>query len=165
MPTGTNDPMVSYDSAATQAALDTLINNTKLRKYRGQIAPRTSRATESFTRIDLHLEQEIPTFIGSSRIALFGDIENLPNLLNSDWGGAAPVRLPVHRVAGRGAVPDAAVADRRRRARRRRRRLLDLAAGVRAVPLLVVPRSGADRGDGQSRNSLYLIRVGARFTF
>ncbi|MGG8896380.1 hypothetical protein, partial [Escherichia coli] len=39
------------------------------------------------TRIDLHLEQEIPAYVFHSRISLFADIENLPNLLNKNWGG------------------------------------------------------------------------------
>jgi hypothetical protein len=36
--------------------------------------------------MDLHLEQEIPTFVGRSRIAVFADVENFLNLLNSKWG-------------------------------------------------------------------------------
>lgn len=82
-----NDPRVSYDTATTQQSLETLITSTKLRDFRGQIAPRNLARSRANTRIDLHLEQEIPTFVGKSRITLFADIENLPNLLNSNWGG------------------------------------------------------------------------------
>ncbi|MFX4392980.1 hypothetical protein ABTA65_20130, partial [Acinetobacter baumannii] len=41
--------------------------------------------------IDLHLEQEIPLFIGHSRVSVFADINNLPNLLNSNWGGVRQI--------------------------------------------------------------------------
>ena len=97
VPTGLNDPRVSYGNsgtgatavtaAQTQASLDALINSTELRNYRGQIAPKNIARNRAITRIDLHLEQEIPLFFRNSRIAVFADINNLPNLLNSDWGG------------------------------------------------------------------------------
>lgn len=82
-----NDPRVSYDSVATRDSLEALINTTKLKNFRGQIAPRNLARSRANTRIDLHLEQEVPTFIGKSRISMFADIENLPNLLNKNWGG------------------------------------------------------------------------------
>ncbi len=82
-----NDPRVSYDSVATRDMLEALINATKLKNFRGQIAPRNLARSRANTRIDLHLEQEVPTFIGKSRISMFADIENLPNLLNRNWGG------------------------------------------------------------------------------
>lgn len=87
VPTSTSDPIVSYDSAATQSALDSLINSTNLRKFRGQIAAKNIARNRAVTRIDLHLEQEIPLFVGKSRVSVFADINNLPNLLNSNWGG------------------------------------------------------------------------------
>ena len=37
-------------------------------------------------RSTLHLEQEVPAFVGKSRISVFADIENLPNLINHNWG-------------------------------------------------------------------------------
>jgi hypothetical protein len=86
VPTGINDPKVIYDSAATATRIDQIINSTGLAKYRGMIAPRNAFNSKWFTKIDLHLEQEIPTFVGKSRISVFADIENLPNLLNHNWG-------------------------------------------------------------------------------
>lgn len=94
VPTGPNDPIVSYDSAATQAALDGLINGTNLRNYRGQVSPKNIARSRANTRIDLHLEQEIPTFIGKSRVTLFGDINNLTNLINKKWGGLRLLGFP-----------------------------------------------------------------------
>ncbi|OYY89892.1 MAG: TonB-dependent receptor [Sphingomonas sp. 28-66-16] len=94
VPTGTTDPIVSYDSPATQTALETLINNTALKNYRGAIAAKNIARSRANTRIDLHLEQEIPTFIGKSRISVYADIENLPNLLNKNWGGVSQFGFP-----------------------------------------------------------------------
>ncbi len=87
VPTGPADPLVSYDTTTSQTALDTLINGSILSKYRGTIAPKNIARSRANTRIDLHLEQEIPTGLGHSRLSVFGDIENLPNLINKDWGG------------------------------------------------------------------------------
>lgn len=81
-----NDPKVVYDSPATQARIEQIINSTGLKNYRGTIAPRNAFNSKWFTKIDLHIEQEIPTFVGKSRFSVFADIENLPNLINHKWG-------------------------------------------------------------------------------
>ncbi|OYY68756.1 TonB-dependent receptor [Sphingomonas sp. 28-63-12] len=94
VPTSTTDPLVSYDTQATQDSLEALIGSTALKNYRGQIAAKNIARSRANTRIDLHLEQEIPTFIGKSRITLFADIENLPNLLNKNWGGVTQLGFP-----------------------------------------------------------------------
>ena len=89
-----DDAIVSYDSAATQASLEDIIKGTKLEDYRGKIAPRNIARARAFTRLDLHLEQELPTFVGRSRISVFADIQNLPNLLNKNWGGFRQAAFP-----------------------------------------------------------------------
>ncbi|TCP34286.1 TonB-dependent receptor [Sphingomonas sp. BK235] len=151
VPTSTTDPLVSYDSQDTATALDGLINGSKLKDYRGKVAARNIARNRAFTRIDLHLEQELPTFIGGSRVSIFGDIENLPNLLNSDWGGLTQLGFPqyaavvqVQCLSAAGAV---ATASTQPCAQYRY-------SSYRAPnPTLSV------------NNSLYLIRVGARFRF
>lgn len=80
-----NDPIVTYDSAATQAAVEAIISGSGLAGYRGKIAPRNAFRSKSFTKIDLHIEQELPLPLGS-KFTLFGDIENLTNLINHKWG-------------------------------------------------------------------------------
>ena len=112
VPTGTSDPLVSYDSTTTQDALNTLINNTALKKYRGQIAAKNIARSRANTRIDLHLEQELPTFIGNSRVSVFADINNFTNLLNKNWGGlrqvtptfSNPTAVVVQVLEGEGAI-------------------------------------------------------------
>jgi hypothetical protein len=81
-----NDPKVVYDSPATQARIEQIINSTGLKNYRGKIAPRNAFNSKWFTKIDLHIEQELPTFVGKSKLSVFADIENLPNLINHKWG-------------------------------------------------------------------------------
>ncbi|MBU3076574.1 TonB-dependent receptor [Sphingomonas quercus] len=158
VPSGIDDPRVSYDSAATASALDAFFKSSGLAKYRGRIAPRNAFNSRWFTRIDLHFAQEVPTFLGRSRITLFADVENFTNLLNSKWGQIREYAFPYTSVAAR-------------------------------VQCLVTPAATGTPGTvatntsqacGQyrysmpnatpsdtiySNQSLYAIRVGARFTF
>lgn len=94
VPTSTTDPIVTYDSTATRDSLEAFINGSELAKYRGRIAPKNIARNPVYTKIDLHLEQEIPTFVGGSRLSIFADIENLPNLLNKNWGGLRQFGFP-----------------------------------------------------------------------
>ena len=185
VPTGTNDPKVSYGdtidskgvvtqtAAQAQTALDNLISSTALSKYRGTIAPKNIARSRANTRIDLHLEQEIPTFVGKSRITLFGDIENLPNLINHDWGGVTQVSFPQTATAVTvqclaTALPNGPAV---------------VATGTTAANnpfgLQAVAAANSTQGCAQYRytntatptqtttsaQSLYLIRIGARFKF
>lgn len=160
VPTSTSDTLVSYDNADTATALDNLINNSKLKDYRGKIAARNIARNRAFTRIDLHLEQELPTFIGGSRVSIFGDIENLPNLLNSNWGGLTQLGFPQY-----SAVVQV--------------QCLSIATNTGVTPGTGVVNTASNQTCAQYRyssfkapnptvsvnNSLYLIRIGARFRF
>ncbi|SOB86514.1 Carboxypeptidase regulatory-like domain-containing protein [Sphingomonas guangdongensis] len=159
VPTSTTDALVSYDSTTTRDQLEGLINSTELRNFRGQVAPKNIARSRAFTRIDLHAEQEIPTFIGKSRITLWADIENLPNLLNSDWGGLRQLGFPYTSAAVQVACLNAAGAP---------------VSGVIGSPTNPVNGCASYRYSSyrapteavvNTNNSLYLIRVGARFTF
>jgi hypothetical protein len=161
VPTGMNDPIVSYDTAATATAFDTFINSTALNKYRGRIAAKNIARSQSFTRIDLHLEQELPTFVGGSRVSVFADVNNLLNLIDSDWGAlkqynfaynAAVVQVQCLAVATpTGAAPGTGVQN------------------VNSTqPCVQYRYSGFTQPNDKVTNvtgSLYAIRVGARFTF
>lgn len=191
VPTGLNDARVSYGNtltgttvtqtaAQTQAFLDTLINTSALSRFRGQVAPRNIARARAFTRIDLHVEQEIPTFVGKSRITVYADIENLPNLLNSNWGGlrqfgfpqtAAVVRvqclqgnvpdgvLPGSQIPGTGTgagnpaqfYPGATTLTTQACGQYRYTQYIEPNTGLLANPLV--------------GTSLYAIRIGARITF
>lgn len=87
VPTGLNDPLVSYSSTAYAQALNDFIDASGLGKYRGKIAPRNAFNSKWFTRLDLHLAQELPVpGWEKSRITLFADVENFTNLINKKWG-------------------------------------------------------------------------------
>ena len=89
-----NDPIVTYDSDATKAQLDGIINGNGLAKYRGKIAPRNSVRSRAYTQMDLHVAQELPLFVGKSKLQVFGDIQNFPNLLNRSWGQFRQAAFP-----------------------------------------------------------------------
>ncbi|MFA5988579.1 MAG: carboxypeptidase regulatory-like domain-containing protein [Sphingomonas sp.] len=86
VPTGLDDPRVSYDNATTQAQLEALISSTALKNYRGQIAAKNIGRGRASNRLDLHVAQQIPTFVGGSRVTLYGDIENVLNLIDPSLG-------------------------------------------------------------------------------
>ena len=161
VPTGLDDAKVSYDSPATRDSLDALIGRTALKDYRGRIADKNIARSRAFTRIDLHVEQEIPTFVGSSRISLFGDIENLPNLINDKWGGLRQLGFP--QIAPAVQVACLSVATPTGTA--------PGAGVVNTAPTQTCAQyrysAYRDPNDSapQTSNSLYLIRVGARFSF
>ncbi len=147
VPTGLNDPKVTYNNAATAALIDQLISGGQLAKYRGQIAPRNAFHSPWFTRLDLHLEQEIPTFVGHSRISLFADIENFTNLLNKNWGQQLRASFPYYKTV----TQVSCVA----------------AAGNTCSQYLYTGYNPSSSVQDQLINlpSLYTIRIGARFTF
>ena len=161
VPTGPSDPLVQYGDATTATALDSFINGTALAKYRGQIAPKNIARSRAFTRIDLHLEQELPTFVGASRLSVFADINNLPNLINKDWGGLRQLGFPpaaalvnVQCVTAAGAVVPTGTP-----------------VGSPANPAngcVKYQYSGFRSPNDSSLNvtqSLYAVRLGVRFTF
>lgn len=85
VPTGINDPLVTYDSVATRDRVDAIVSGSGLANFRGQTAPRNAFRSKAFTKLDLHAEQELPLPFGG-RFTLFGDVENFTNLLNRRWG-------------------------------------------------------------------------------
>jgi hypothetical protein len=161
VPTSTTDPIVSYDSPTTQTALDNLINNSQLKDYRGKVSAKNIARSRAFTRIDLHLEQEIPTFIGKSRISVFGDIENLPNLLNHNWGGLRQVAFPYTATAVTVQCLSTAVATGTAPTTAQ----INTASTQQCVQYRYSAANSPNEASPSVSNSLYLIRVGARFTF
>lgn len=161
VPSGTNDPIVSYDSTATQDALNAFIDGSVLKNFRGQIAPKNIARNRAFTRIDLHVEQQIPTFIGGSRIALFADINNLPNLINKNWGGLRQFGFPYNAALVRvqclstatptGTAPGSGV--------------VNTASTQTCAQYRYSSFTSPNTSSVNFNGSLYAIRVGARLTF
>lgn len=161
VPAAGNDARVSYDSAATQTSLEGLITGTILNNFRGQIAPRNIERSRAFTRIDLHVEQEIPTFVGRSRITLFGDIENLPNLLNSEWGGLRQQGFPYTSDVIRVQCLNTAVASGTAPTAGQ----IVTASSQPCAQYRYSAYTAPNDSVVQTQQSLYFIRLGARITF
>lgn len=162
VPESTNDPLVSYDSVATQDSLDALIESTKLGNYRGGIAPKNLATSPSTWKIDLHFDQEIPTFIGDSRIKVFADIENFLNMLDSDWGVQRQVNFAyfasvvnvqcLSAPVATGTTPTSAQ--------------INTSSSQTCAQYRYSSYSDPDiRVQNQNKQSLYQIRVGVRFEF
>ncbi|HEX8486583.1 TonB-dependent receptor [Sphingomonas sp.] len=160
VPTSTTDALVSYDTPATRDTFEALINSTDLAKYRGKIAPRNAFNSKWFTRFDLHVAQEIPTGVAGSRLQVFADIENVTNLINKNWGQIReyvfPYTIPAVRVQCLASPTPTGTS----------------AAGVLvntstqpcAQYRYLAPNT-APTDTIYARQSLYAIRVGARFSF
>jgi len=153
VPTGPSDPLVSYNSTATRDAFETFINASGLSKYRGKVAPRNAFKSKWFTRFDLHLSQEVPTGLGDSRVTLFADVENFTNFINKNWGQQREYVFPynaavisVKCVAAAGAAAQGC-------------------ATYRYSPVNNAATFTAPVDQVYTNQSLYSIRVGARFSF
>jgi hypothetical protein len=93
-----NDPLVANTTAAdaaTLAALNSFIDQNGLGRYRGQVIGKNTQRSPQWTKIDLHIEQELPVpVVDSGKITLFADIENVLNLIDYNWGALRQVPLP-----------------------------------------------------------------------
>jgi outer membrane receptor for ferrienterochelin and colicin len=87
------DTRVSFDSAASETAFNTLVSSLGLEKYRGRILPKNSQTSPDFFKVDVRVSQEIPALFGS-QFEVFADIENVLNLIDSDWGALRQVQFP-----------------------------------------------------------------------
>ncbi|MGK6324922.1 carboxypeptidase regulatory-like domain-containing protein [Sphingomonas sp. DT-51] len=165
VPTFGGDSKVSYGSAAQQQQIEGYFRAQGLGKYQGKIAPRNSARSPWFTRLDLHLAQDIPTFVGASRVQVFADIENFTNLLNRKWGqiseyvfpyNVAPVRVTcLQAPVATGAAGVQTTTTGQACGQYRYTPAATDAAGNFVAPTQTV----------YGRQSLYTIRLGARFSF
>ncbi len=89
----TADALVQYAPGFDFAGFQSFIQGNDLNKFQGQIAPKNLGKSPRFNKLDLRISQEIPFFLGG-KIELFGDVENVLNLLNSDWGSLRQVAFP-----------------------------------------------------------------------
>lgn len=91
----TNDTRVSFDTAASETAFNGLVDRLGLGKYRGRILPKNSQQSPDFFKVDLQISQELPVPLWSkAKIKLFADIENVLNLIDSDYGSLRQVSFP-----------------------------------------------------------------------
>jgi hypothetical protein len=158
VPTGIDDPRVSYDNAETAQTLNDFFQSSGLAKYRGSIAPRNAFNSKWFTRIDLHVAQEIPTFLGASKIQIFADIENFTNFLNKNWGQIREYQFPYTIAAVRATCLTAATPTGTAGTA--------AASTSQACAQYRYSLPNATPTDTiYAPQSLYTIRIGARFSF
>jgi outer membrane receptor for ferrienterochelin and colicin len=153
VPTGPNDPLVSYGAftqggvtqtaAEVQSMLDQFISANGLEKYRGKILPKNTQMSPDVFKIDIRVSQDIPTF-GFGKIKLFADLENALNLIDSDWGALRQVSFPQTAAL---VTVECAVTAGNNCTQYRYSRFTD--------PNLTL----------SARQSLYSVRLGARFEF
>ena len=160
-----NDPLVSYSSVEYQNALNAFIDSSGLSKYRGRVAPRNAFNSRWFTRLDLHVSQEIPTGFGGSRLQVFADIENFTNFINKKWGQLREYTFPYNAAVTQ--VQCLAVATPTGTGAAG---VVTNTAGQPCVQYRYSPINNAATFQTPTdqvyvNQSLYAIRIGARFTF
>jgi hypothetical protein len=163
VPTGPSDPLVSYSTTGVRDAVEAFIDASGLAKYRGKVAPRNAFNSKWFTRLDLHVAQEIPTFVGDSRVTVFADIENFTNFLNRKWGQQREYTFPYNTAVVRvqclaAATPTGTAGT------------VAANAGQGCAQYRYSPIGGSATFTPQNdqvyvNQSLFSIRVGARFSF
>lgn len=97
VPTGENDPLVTYADGFDKEGFFDYINGAGCLSA-GTISRRHACTSSWINRFDLHMAQEIK-ISGEQKIEITFDIENVGNLLNDDWGRAdsyvQPFNAPV----------------------------------------------------------------------
>jgi hypothetical protein len=81
----TADPLVTYTANFDFEDFQNFVQNSSLSQYQGQIVPKNTERSPWFHDIDLRFSQEVP-FVFGGKIELIADVENVLNLVNSDWG-------------------------------------------------------------------------------
>lgn len=102
VPAGLNDPLVTGDANFLASLDQTISGDDCLSKYRGGIIPRNSCNTGWVNQINMHFSQEVEIVAGH-KVEFILDIENLGNLINSNWGRLdtifQPSNVPLANVA------------------------------------------------------------------
>ena len=163
------DARVSFDSAASETAFNSLISNLGLEKYRGKVVSKNTQSSPDFFKLDLHVSQDVPLpLFDGLKLRLFADVENVLNLIDNDWGALRQVAFPyvasvVNVQCLSGAVPTGSAPGS-----------ANPAGGTFATANTSNTQSCAQYRysnvqapniDRVSRQSLYGIRVGARIEF
>ena len=93
VPDGINDPLVTGDAAFLNSLDSAIESDDCLNDYRGEIIPRNACHTGWVNRVNLRLLQEVEIMDGH-KVEFIFDIQNLGNLLNSDWGRLDSISQP-----------------------------------------------------------------------
>ena len=91
----TADALVQYAPGFDFAGFQSVVQNSALNKYQGQIAPKNIGRSPRFNKLDLSVKQELP-FVFGGKMEVFADLENVLNLIDSDWGSLRQVAFPYY---------------------------------------------------------------------
>ena len=155
------DARVSFDSVASETAFNAQVDALGLGKYRGKILPKNSQTSPDFFKVDLHLSQQIPLpVVKGGKLELFADIENVLNLINSDWGSLRQVPFDYTSTLVRvacltAAVPTGTAATPAQTTANPTQQCAQFRYSSVVAPVEVL----------QTRQSLYGIRVGVKVKF
>jgi len=102
VPDGLNDPLVTGDAAFLNSLDSAIENDDCLNDFRGEIIPRNSCRTGWVNRVNMRFLQEVEVMNGH-KVEFILDIQNLGNLIDSDWGRLdaifQPSNVPLANVA------------------------------------------------------------------
>ncbi len=85
VPDGLNDPLVSGEASFLNSLDATISGDDCLNSHRGSIIPRNACKTGWVNQINMRFLQEVE-IVDGHKVELILDIENLGNLIDSDWG-------------------------------------------------------------------------------
>ena len=85
VPTGLSDPLVTGEAAFLNSLDSAIESDDCLNDYRGEIIPRNSCRTGWVNRVNMRFLQEVEVMDGH-KVEFILDIQNLGNLIDSDWG-------------------------------------------------------------------------------
>lgn len=99
VPTGPDDPKVSWANAVQRDAFFEMVNSTTLQNYKGSIVPRNTERSPWTQTLDLKFTQAIPLGYRDFSTELFVNILNVGNLLDDDWGITREIPFSYRRAA------------------------------------------------------------------
>ncbi|MFC4725241.1 TonB-dependent receptor [Glycocaulis abyssi] len=86
VPTGPSDPNVAFAGGFDVDGFFSYLEQQGLMGYAGGFVPRNAFNSDWWIKADLRIEQELPGLRDGHRSAAFIVIDNLPNLINDEWG-------------------------------------------------------------------------------
>lgn len=141
----TADPLVTYAAGFDFAGFQNFIQSSELNDYQGQIAPKNVGKSPRWNKLDLSVRQEVPFVLGG-KMELLVDVENVLNLIDSDWGAIKQVGFPYYGTLANVTCSNAACSQ--------------YVFANRSGSTFVAPTKGV-----QINGSFWGLRVGARVKF
>ncbi|WKE64884.1 TonB-dependent receptor [Gallaecimonas kandeliae] len=86
IPTGADDPNVSYAGGMTYESFMKDVEAAGLSKYAGGYAPKNASRTPWINTMDISVQQELPGFVEGQKGTVYFTVQNFLNMLNKDWG-------------------------------------------------------------------------------